>query len=76
MERMGGRTCLRVRFVSGGRARAAWHTTGWEEGQERWWGRSARGVAWVHAIGGVTVARDGAGDVRWVAGGRTERVGA
>ena len=55
-------------------AGTARHTTGREEDGERRWGRSAHGVAWVHAIGGVTVARDGAGDVRWVAGGRTERV--
>ena len=52
------------------------HMTGQEEDGERQWGRSAHGVAWVRAIGGVVVARDGAGDVRWVAGGRTERAGA
>ena len=48
---------------------AAWHMTGWEEGGEHWWGWSMHGVTWVHAIGGVVVARDGAGDVRLVAGG-------
>ena len=47
----------------------ACHMTGWEEDGERRWGRSAHGVAWVRAIGGVVVARDGAGDVRLVAGG-------
>ena len=52
------------------------HTTGREEDGERRWGLSVHGVMWVHAIGGVAVARDGAGDVRWVAGGQTERVGA
>ena len=52
------------------------HMTGPEEDGERQWGRSTHGVAWVHAIGGVAVAHDGAGDVRWVAGGRTERAGA
>ena len=56
-------------------AGTAQHTTGWEEDREHWWGRSAHGVAWVHAIGGVAVAHDGAGDVRWVAGGQTERAG-
>ena len=53
----------------------AWHTTGWEDG-ECWWGRSMHGVAWVRAIGGVVVAHDGAGDMRWVAGGQMERGGA
>ena len=76
MERLGGRTRRGVRFASSGRGRAAWHTTGWEEGRECQWGQSMHGVAWVHAIGGVTVACDRAGDVRWVAGGRTERAGA
>ena len=57
-------------------AGTARHTTGREEDGERRWGRSTHGVAWVRAIGGVTVARDRAGDVRWVAGGRTERAGA
>ena len=57
-------------------AGTAWHMTGQEEDREHRWGRSAHGVAWVHAIGGVTVACDGAGDVRWVAGGQTERAGA
>ena len=66
MERLGGRTRHGVRFASGGRGR---HTTGREEDGERQWGRSTYGVAWVCAIGGVAVARDGAGDVRWVAGG-------
>ena len=69
MERMGQRTRLGVRFASDGRGRAVRHITGQEEGRERQWGRSACGVVWVHAIGGVTVACDGAGDVRWVAGG-------
>ena len=48
------------------RAGTAWHTTWQEEDGECQWGRSAHGVAW----------RDGAGDVRWVAGGQTERAGA
>ena len=39
-------------------------------------GQSMHGVAWVCAIGGVAVAHNRAGDVRWVAGGRTERAGA
>ena len=51
------------------------HMTGQEDG-ERQWGRSMHGVVWVCAIGGVTVAHDGVGDVRWVAGGQMERVGA
>ena len=76
MERMGGQTRLRVRFASGGRGRAAQHTTGREEGRERQWGRSVHGVVWVHVIGGVAVARNRAGDVRWVAGGWMERAGA
>ena len=76
MERLGGRTCRGVRFASGGRGRAGQHTTEQEEGGERPWGRSVHGVVWVHAIGGVTVACDGAWDVRWVAGGRMERAGA
>ena len=49
------------------------HTIGREEDGERRWGRSTHGVMWVHAIGGVVVACDRAGDVRWVAGGQTER---
>ena len=49
------------------------HTTGREEDRERQWGRSTHGVVWVRAIGGVVVARDEAGDVRWVAGGRERR---
>ena len=76
MERLGRGTRRGVRFASSGRGRAVRHTTGQEEGRECRWGRSAHGVAWVHAIGGVTVARDRAGDVRWVAGGQMERVGA
>ena len=59
--------------VGAGTAR---HTTGWEEDGERRWGQSAHGVAWVRAIGGVVVARDGVGDVMWVAGGQMERAGA
>ena len=50
-------------------AGTARHTTGWEEDREHRWGRSTHGVVWVRAIGGVAVACDGAGDVRWVAGG-------
>ena len=50
-------------------AGTAWHTTGQEEDRECRWGRSTHGIAWVCAIGGVAVARNGAGDVRWVAGG-------
>ena len=50
-------------------AGTAQHTTGWEEDRECRWGRSAHGVVWVRAIGGVVVARDGAGDMRLVAGG-------
>ena len=50
-------------------AGTARHTTGWEEDGEHRWGQSAHGVMWVHAIGGVAVAHNGAGDVRWVAGG-------
>ena len=69
MERLGGWTCCGVRFASGGRGRAVWHTTGWEEGRECQWGQSAHGVTWVCAIWGVAVARDRVGDVRWVAGG-------
>ena len=76
MERLGGQTCRGVRFASSGRGRAVRHMTGWEEGGERWWGRSTHGVVWVHAIGGIAVARDRTGDVRWVAGGQMERVGA
>ena len=43
------------------------HMTGREEDGERRWGRSAHGVAWVHAIGGVMVARGGGREVgsRW-----------
>ena len=70
-----GWTCHGVRFASRGRGRAAWHTTGQEEGGEHRWGQSMRGVAWVHAIGGVAVAHDGVGDLRWMAGGQTERAG-
>ena len=73
MERLGTWTRRGVRFPAAG-AGTAWHTTGWEEDGEHQWGRSVHGVAWVRAIGGVVVARDGVGDVRWVAGGRTERV--
>ena len=65
---------LGLRPVAG--AGTAWHMTGREEDGERQWGQSMHGVTWVCAIGGVAVARDGAGDVRWVAGGQTERVGA
>ena len=36
----------------------------------------AHGVMWVCAIGGVTVAHNRVGDMRWVAGGKTEREGA
>ena len=58
-------------------AGTAWRMTGQEEDGEHRWGQSAHGVTWVRAIGGVMVARNRAGDiVRWVAGGRTERVGA
>ena len=71
MERLGKQTHCRVRFAYGGRGRAVQYMTGREEGRERWWGKSTHGVAWVCAIGGDAVARDGAGDVRWVAGGRT-----
>ena len=72
----GHATGLGLHLAAG--AGTAWHMTGQEEDGECWWGWSAHGVAWpwVHAIGGVMVARDGAGDVRWVAGRRTERVGA
>ena len=76
MERLGGWTCHGVRFASSGRGRAARHTTGREEGRECRWGWSTHGFVWVCAIGGVAVAHNGAGDVRWVAGGRTEREGA
>ena len=76
MERLGRRTHRGVRFASGGKGRAARHMTGREEGRECQWERSAHGVAWVRAFGGVAVARDGVGDVRWVAGGRMERAGA
>ena len=76
MERLGRRTHCGVRFASSGRGRAVRHMTGQEEGRECQWGRSAHGVMWVHAIGGVAVACDGVGDVRWVEGGRTEREGA
>ena len=75
MERLGAQTHHGVRFLAAG-AGTVRHTTGREEDGEHWWGWSAHGVAWVHAIGGVVVACDGVGDVRWVAGGRTERVGA
>ena len=75
MERLGGRTHHRVRFLAAG-AGTVWHMTGWEEDGERRWGRSVHGVVWVRAIGGVAVACDGAGDVRQVAGGRTESRGA
>ena len=57
-------------------AGTAWHMTGQGEDREHQWGGSTHGVAWVCAIGGVAVACDRAGDVRWVAGGRTERAGA
>ena len=50
-------------------AGTARHTTGREEDWERQWGWSAHGVMWVCAIGGVVVACDGVGDMRWVAGG-------
>ena len=40
---------LGLRPVAG--AGTAWHTTGREEDGERQWGRSAHGVAWVHAMG-------------------------
>ena len=50
-------------------AGTARHMTGQEEDGERRWGRSVHGVVWVHAIGGVAVAHDRAGDMRWVAGG-------
>ena len=63
MERLGAQTHCRVRFPVAG-AGTAWHTTGWEEDGERRWGWSVHGVAWVCAIRGVAVARDGAGDVR------------
>ena len=70
----GGHTAgLGLRLAAG--AGTARHMTGWEEGACQW-GRSVHGVAWVHAIGGVTVARDGAGDMRWVVGGQMERAGA
>ena len=45
------------------------HTTWREEDGEHQWGWSTHGVTWVRAIGGVAVARDGVGDMRWVAGG-------
>ena len=64
--------CLRPAAGAG----AAQHTTGQEEDGEHQWGWSTHGVAWVCAIGGVTVACDGVGDMRWVAGERTERAGA
>ena len=70
----GHATGLGLRPAAG--AGTVWHTTGQEEDRECQWGQSAHGVTWVRAIGGVTVACDGAGDVRWVAGGQTERVGA
>ena len=54
-------------------AGTARHTTGREEDGECRWEQSTHGVMWVHAIGGVAVACDGVGDMRWVAGGRTER---
>ena len=69
MERLGGRTRRGVRFASSGRGRAVQHMTGWEEGRECRWGWSAHRVMWVCAIGGVAMAHDRAGDVRWVAGG-------
>ena len=75
MERLGRRTRRGVRFASGGRGRAVWHTTGREESGEHQWGWSTCGVTWVRAIGGVAVARDRAGDMRWVAGGQMERAG-
>ena len=63
----GGHTVgLGLRLAAG--AGTVRHMTGREDG-ERQWGWSVHGVTWVHAIGGVAVARDGAGDVRWVAGG-------
>ena len=61
---------------AGAGAGAVWHMTGWEKGRECQWGQSVHGVAWVPAIGGVMVAHDRAGDMRWVAGGQMERVGA
>ena len=70
----GHATGLGLCLVAG--AGTARHMTGREEDGERRWGQSTHGVAWVHANGGVAVARDGVGDVRWVAGGRMERVGA
>ena len=77
MERLGRRTCRVVRFASSGRGREiVWHTTGKEEDREHWWGQSVHGVAWVHDIGGVAVAHNGEGDMRWVAGGQTEGAGA
>ena len=76
MEWVGGWTCCGVRFASGSRRRAVRHMTGWEEGGECRWGQSVHGVTWVHAIGGVAVACDGVGDVRWVAGGHMKRAGA
>ena len=68
MERLGVWTRCGVRFPAAG-AGTVQHTTGREEDGECRWGRSVHGVVWVCAIGGVAVARDGAGDVRWVAGG-------
>ena len=68
MERLGVQTCCGVRFPVAG-AGPARHTTGWEEDRECRWGRFVHGVVWVRAIGGVAVAHDGVGDVRWVAGG-------
>ena len=63
----GGHTVgLGLRLAAG--AGTVRHMTGREDG-ERQWGQSVHGVAWVRAIGGVVVACDGAGDVRWVAGG-------
>ena len=77
MERLGGQTRCRVRFASGGRGRdsTAHDRAGGGQGASVG-GGSAHGVTWVRAIGGVAVARDGVGDMRWVAGGRTERAGA
>ena len=75
MDRLGMQTHRGVRSPAAG-AGTAQHTTGWEEDGEHQWGQSAHGVVWVCAIGGVAVARDGAGDMRWVAGGQTERAGA
>ena len=76
MERLGGRTRRRVRFVSGGWGRDSVAHDRVEEDGECRGGQSTHGVAWVCAIGGVAVAHDRAGDMRWVACRRTERVGA